>query len=210
MTSKYSAGALVGALMLAVGFWSYPANALTFHFSFTDSNNGAGFVPGTITGDITGLAADGLNQQAAGVFVTSFPAGLNITLSPAFNFVTAPDVTSNSFNVSGGVITSLIFDARTDTGVPFTELTLTFPTSRLANFQVDEIDDRVSLGPLIIPPVSEVPLPAALPLFATGLGALGLFEWEEEESGGTRCVNPTPNLKSGRPPRDRCFCLFVC
>jgi len=114
-------------------------------------------------------------------FVTSFPAGLNITLSPAFNFVTAPDVTSNLFNVSGGVITSLIFDARTDTGVPFTELTLTFPTSRLANFQVDEIDDRVSLGPLIIPPVSEVPLPAALPLFATGLGALGLFEWRRKK-----------------------------
>ena len=32
----------------------------------------------------------------------------------------------------------------------------------------------------IIPPIAETPLPAALPLFATGLGALGLLAWRRK------------------------------
>ena len=40
-----------------------------------------------------------------------------------------------------------------------------------------------SLGlqsPFLLTPVSETPLPAALPLFATGLGALGLLGWRRK------------------------------
>jgi hypothetical protein len=34
------------------------------------------------------------------------------------------------------------------------------------------------------------PLPAALPLFATGLGALGLLGWRRKRKGGTRSIVP--------------------
>jgi hypothetical protein len=161
--------------VVAASLWSYPANALTFHFSFT---NNTGSVPGTVTGDITGLVDNQPNQSAAGVFVTSFPAALNITLSPAFNFVTAPSVPVNSFNVSGGLITGLQFVGRTtDFITPFIELDL-FSISRLFNFQPQEIDDRFVEGPLLITPVPAVPVPAV----GAGLPGLllvgaGLLHW---------------------------------
>jgi hypothetical protein len=37
--------------------------------------------------------------------------------------------------------------------------------------------------PVVDPAVAETPLPAALPLFATGLGALGLFGWRRKRKG---------------------------
>jgi len=41
---------------------------------------------------------------------------------------------------------------------------------------------------LEIGPVSEVPLPAALPLFATGLGALGLRGWRRKKKAAARAA----------------------
>jgi len=41
---------------------------------------------------------------------------------------------------------------------------------------------------LEIGPVSEVPLPAALPLFATGLGALGLLGWRRKKKAAARAA----------------------
>ena len=40
--------------------------------------------------------------------------------------------------------------------------------------------DRVWKLDLVFTPVSQVPLPAALPLFATGLGVLGLLGWRRK------------------------------
>jgi hypothetical protein len=36
-------------------------------------------------------------------------------------------------------------------------------------------------SPGVFPAVSQTPIPAALPLFATGLGALGLFGWRTKQ-----------------------------
>jgi len=43
----------------------------------------------------------------------------------------------------------------------------------------DELILDVSSGPLT-PPPSATPLPAALPLFGTGLGAMGLLIWRRK------------------------------
>ena len=58
MTSKFFVGALIGALMFAASLWSYPASALTFHYSF-----------GPIEGFISGLN-DNATSPAASVTVT--------------------------------------------------------------------------------------------------------------------------------------------
>jgi hypothetical protein len=53
-----------------------------------------------------------------------------------------------------------------------TSIDLAFIPTRDGN---DEVDNITSLGPTVLPIAeSETPLPAALPLFVTGLGALGL------------------------------------
>jgi hypothetical protein len=76
MTSK-SVGALVGAVVLAVGFWSYPANALTFQFSFNnDVNNDP--AQSLVVGIISGLQDNLANQFAPSVQVTSNPAGFGV------------------------------------------------------------------------------------------------------------------------------------
>jgi hypothetical protein len=41
----------------------------------------------------------------------------------------------------------------------------------------DYDDMVVRIDFVVTPPVTPVPLPAALPLFASGLGAMGLFTW---------------------------------
>jgi hypothetical protein len=45
------------------------------------------------------------------------------------------------------------------------------------NFVVTDDPDGVPVGTFDVSGVSATPLPAALPLFATGLGALGLLGW---------------------------------
>jgi hypothetical protein len=64
-------------------------------------------------------------------------------------------------------------------------LSLTSPNSIFTNFgnsfEENIFEDafrRVTSGSLA--PVAPVPLPAALPLFATGLGALGLLAWRRK------------------------------
>src|SRR5262245_42836183 len=110
--------AVLTGLMIFIG-GAEISSAATFSFSFT---NQTGNTPGTVTGLITGLADNGTSQAAAGVFVTSFPAALNITLSPAFNFATASVQIINSFNVSGGAIASgTQFAAATGSVIPNTE-----------------------------------------------------------------------------------------
>jgi hypothetical protein len=47
----------------------------------------------------------------------------------------------------------------------------------LAGFTIDDVRFGIA-GQVVVP--SGVPLPGALPLFATGLGALGLLGWRRK------------------------------
>ena len=179
MTSKCSVGALVGALMLVVGFWSYPANAATFQFSF---NNDASNDPAQslVVGIISGLQDNTANQPALSVQVTSNPAGFGVG-----EYVGNPGL--NIFTVSAGAITSVTFSAF---GVDNTAPAVTccglgldlFPGQNPSAGLVNQ-NNLVSTATtnLTFTPVPQVPLPAALPLFAGGLGALGLFGWRRKK-----------------------------
>ena len=64
-------------------------------------------------------------------------------------------------------ISTFVFDGITS-GTPFTSITLLSENSSLGSYNVPEIK------------FAATPLPAALPLFATGLGTMGLFGWRRK------------------------------
>ena len=153
-------------------------------FSFTNQPPG-GTVDGTVTGRIDGLADTGTSAATA-VFVTSSPPGVFYPLSASDNILAQPmlSITSNSFTVTSGVLTAMDFRAG------FTQ-----PNGDAFSLALGSAGPQYNLRAVIGSPpntidravinfetatfvlVSEVPLPAALPLFATGLGALGLLGW---------------------------------
>jgi hypothetical protein len=55
--------------------------------------------------------------------------------------------------------------------------------------------------------LAPTPLPAALPLFATGLGALGLPGWRRKRKGAAQLDPKTTDWNLGRPPRGGLFCF---
>jgi hypothetical protein len=175
---KFVAAALAGALMLAANFWSHPANALTFQFSF---NNPAVNDPaqGLVQGIISGLQDNTAIQPALSLQVTSNSSGFGLG-----EYIGNPN--SNFFTVSAGIITRAAFlDFGSDNSSPqVTCCTLVFEF-----IPGEQIDAGLGNGPngvfqvaanLVFTPVAETPLPAALPLFATGLGALGLLGWRRK------------------------------
>jgi hypothetical protein len=46
-------------------------------------------------------------------------------------------------------------------------------------------DQSFTMNTTLLPPTPEIPLPAALPLFGTGLGALGLLGWRRKRKSTT-------------------------
>ena len=160
-----------------------PVHAVSFDFSFTNQFP-LGDVNGTVTGRIDGLANTGASA-ATGVFITSSPLQLGYPLSASDNFLSQPSISieSNSFTVTSGVLTAMDFRAQFPiaNATPAENFLLTLilnPGSEFIANRFGEFTDTkvVSLSATF----SQVPLPAALPLFATGLGALGLLGWRRK------------------------------
>ena len=62
-----------------------------------------------------------------------------------------------------------------------TSLASSIDLAFILNQSDDEVDNVTSLSPAILPIAqTETPLPAALPLFATGLGGVGLLGWRRK------------------------------
>ena len=159
MTPKYSVGALVGALMLAASLWSYPANAVTFHWSIAGGNIG---------GFITGLEDNPGLQPAVNVTVT------NSIIGGLGDYV--PTASANEFIVFGGAITFAHFDSNLGS---FHLVLLLDPVVPINNgFLFDNSGQHGLATPISFEVAT--PLPAALPLFATGLGVLGLLGWRRK------------------------------
>ena len=172
METLLSSVAAITFLALASG----PADALTFDFSFINTE---GNVTGTVTGEIDGLVNNASGQQATAVNIDLYPAGLG-TLGTVPISVPLPVSTYNKFTVnSSGFLTSVYF-AEVN---PFTYTLVLNSVAQvfyLSNSRDCPACVEDSLLTITTPSTSATPLPAALPLFATGLGALGLLGWRRK------------------------------
>lgn len=148
-----------------------PALAVTFDFSFTSTISDANNIAGTVTGQI--ILADGHTTGPATVFLTSYPAGLS-NFCTVSCLVTAPPWTTwaNDFYLGGGIITNYVLNTQLG-AIQFILVDSTGGEGLLRWNSPGGIrqvySEYVSIG------VSQTPLPAALPLFATGLGVTWLL-----------------------------------
>ena len=130
-----------------------PSHAVIFHFSFDGVEGFLSDLP-----DPSGLPAD--------VTVTASPGGggLGVYTDPL-----------SVFFVNNGAISIAIFFDIGPTGI--------FSFRNISTGIIGELlvpGGVGGTGPVTFTPVAEVPVPAALPLFATGLGALGLMAWRRK------------------------------
>lgn len=171
------------------------AHALTFDFSFT--NTATDGVTGTVTGEIDGLVDNANNQVPTAVYIDSYPSSLGNLGTLPLNVLQSPPLVNviDTFNVSSGNITAEDFTVEFATGewLGFSIntgracLTTSFPNSTgttgspCLNFsQNDEGGLGVMDQSFAAEDITATPLPAAFPLFATGLGALGLLGWRRK------------------------------
>ncbi|WP_162932954.1 VPLPA-CTERM sorting domain-containing protein [Roseovarius sp. EL26] len=172
---------LLGTACIAlVAATSSYAATLDFDFSFSD---GVADVFGTISG-----LSDNTNDQAAtAITVSSVAFGLDTV-----QFLTVPtSVTSNTFSVADGLITSASFSANVANSLPLPGrlfLSLGFGPTEIERFgglqatdvtgailfSVIETGGNGPFGPAT-PPISSVPLPAGGVLFISGLFGLGVL-----------------------------------
>jgi hypothetical protein len=155
---------------VAALLFSAPSHALTFNYSFGDT-------AGTVSGRIVLNAA---NTQAIDLYIDTSPAIFGLTAGYDV-LANCTDCYGNSFTVVAGLITAANFGARFNSGL---DIQLNTELNRM------ELDQQVMPGYTVLdsngshsnfsPAVATTPLPAALPLFATGLGALGLLGWRRK------------------------------
>jgi hypothetical protein len=172
-------------------FANGPAKAATFNFSigpnavgtFTTFNGGSAD-PGydlitTLTFDrLSGTEESGTPFSFTNVEATTFQVGaaFNPTTHAFVNHFlgdTFHDI--GNFDLSNGVAI---------VGSPFGEPT---PLEGVVNGTTFSVNGRLVITPVVgnvgAPPPA-TPLPAAFPLFATGLGALGLLSWHRKRKAG--------------------------
>jgi hypothetical protein len=170
--------------LLAALFFPTQSHALTIDFSFS---NTLGNTPGTVSGEIVDLPNDGFSD-AGDAIVLSDPVGL---ATPLDTRVAGPGVTflltrATDFVLSNGTINIIIYDME---GFPVWQLCMDSGFGVCSseqnggganNFLVNLADGELVATNASPTFTSATPLPAALPLFASGLGAMGLFGWRRK------------------------------
>jgi hypothetical protein len=179
----------LGALLSAS-----PSHALTIDFSFTDT---VGNVSGTVTGEIEGLKNNAYSQ-ATDIIIESAPAALGlVTPFDVLSFNTGLTlVDANDFYVTNGNITAGTLVFSTNYGSPpYYPLNWQFcmaisqpgycgaPTGAYL-LNGNGLEVATDASPNFTGPTMDAtsPLPAAFPLFATGLGAIVLLGWRRKRA----------------------------
>jgi hypothetical protein len=128
-----------------------------------DYENPVGFATATVT--VTGVGTDTLKTfvlENQSVSEAGFGASILLTQSPAFAPSFGPNYDLGPIGPTSGPIG---FD---------TVLNANFPTGSGGTFKIASIGTTTFSATSATP---ETPLPAAFPLFATDLGALGMLGW---------------------------------
>ena len=186
-------GAILGVTLL--GGLAGEAQALNFNFTITNDPLW-GNVSGDVTGEIFGLV-DNATSSATSVQIFTWPAGLIPSASQSY--YTAPiDATTwssqieNSFTVVAGVVTGGGFHADNSTAVSYLDRLYvngdgpcqSGPTCSFLSLGSNDLQyvwaesNAFTLFTSAAP--GDTPLPAALPLLASGLGGLGLIQWRRK------------------------------
>ena len=166
--------AMSGAILALTVFGSvHSARADTYQFKITGDDNYTFDLPSNpvpLGTNTSPLIIDFYLAAPPGV-PTSFVTFYDSSSSGGLSAGTGHDDTSGT----------VLFDLTDDqlyTG------TVNSPQFKLGTFALTGLFGSVSDGhsdTLVITNISTVPLPAALPLFATGLGALGLLGWRRKK-----------------------------
>jgi hypothetical protein len=150
---------LISTLILLV--FASPSHAVTFHFSIALAGD-------DVEGFVSDLEDTIAYQSAESVVVTASPIGGLGEYAPG---------QYNEFQAVAGIVTSAEFTSHVINGYI---LFFGFGTGSLV--PVFPGAQPVSGAVVFTALDAETPLPGALPLFATGLGALGLLTWRRKRS----------------------------
>jgi len=178
--SKLLAALMTVAAMLS----SSPTYATTYYFEFTNTlGTTGGEIAGTVTGELVG-SVSGSTFTATEVFIDSYPSGLNLGTSQLSG---TPESTSNTFGLdgSGNIIASEadFYSENVTGGTGGNDLCLNGCSSPY-NTELRNVYAGLFVATNEAVTYSNTPfatpIPAALPLFATGLGAMGLLGWRRK------------------------------
>jgi hypothetical protein len=167
MRTKCVSAAIVIAIGLAI---NASAQADVLHFSYLDEIHSAS---GTLT---IGSASSGLNGPGYSITgITGTFDGSEITGLLGFAVCCRSPANNNIFYLSGPFLDL----AGVGFAVDSKNVNLFFEDSYLALVSIDSNVTSELSGPgtFTVTPITQTPLPAALPLFASGLSALGLLGW---------------------------------
>jgi hypothetical protein len=184
---KYLTAPCVAVASLALlTFTAAPATAVTAGFTMTfDEHGNCSSTAGTCTGV---FEADPTATVSGNVWVFSLPSATftgnvnildpnGVTISDRLRWIDPNNSFSSCDSTSGlaACATHMIFYSLDDVAHTFGATTNSVTENADGTFQFVTAN-----GVNTYDGVSQVPLPAALPLFATGLGALGLLGWRRK------------------------------
>ena len=181
--TNFSAGT---GLFVTDGTFNVPLN-ITLRFTYEGTEAGYTNVAESsfIYGDDAlfvnhGPTAIGLNSYSAASIGDEATEGFTLTNNPGLVPFLFKSITGNTTAINGGIVT----DHSTPTAIAFKQIndTLVYAFFDDSGAGPDkDFDDMVVRIELIsATSISPAPLPAALPLFASGLGAMGLLGWRRK------------------------------
>jgi hypothetical protein len=161
----------LAATVIAIGVTiAAPAYADVLHFSYLDEIHSAS---GTLTIGLAGIGLNGPGYSITGISGTFDGSGITELLGFA---VCCRSPANNNILYLSGTFLDL---AGVGFAVGNKNVNLFFEDSYFALVSTDSnvTSDLSGPGTFTLTPLIQTPLPAALPLFASGLSALGLLGW---------------------------------
>ena len=187
---------LLSAAAFVVSLWPTIGNATVYNFFWTGNPALDGTIVSSTDSTLQAIGTIDINASAGSSFTLGDIVSTNISVSGASitNFVVTSWV-----NAGGTISVNGLTATFSKSGNPFSDSQPSSPpnffgcdSSGCATFdilvgQLSTAEERVFYGSgldaltsMHMTVTSETPLPAALPLFATGLGGLGLLGWRRK------------------------------